>query len=194
MAIAQRRRSSPVGQAMSLEEFLELPERKPYLEYEDGVVTQKMSPKGQHSRLEWFLSGVVNGVLEPRKVAVAFPELRVTFGGKSTVPDVSIYRWERIEREPNGEVATDFTTPPDVAIEILSPRQSVMKLVAKCSWYVANGVRASLLVDEKERMVLAIRPDQAPVGLRGNDKIDLADVLPGFELTVRQLFDALRLD
>ncbi len=194
MAIAQRRRSSPVGQAMSLEAFLELPERKPYIEYDDGVVTQKMSPKGEHSTLESAFTELVNRMCSPDKVARAFTELRVTFGGKSTVPDVSVYRWERIERKPNGEVGTDFTTPPDVAIEILSFRQSVPKLIAKCDWYVANGVRVSLLVDEKKRIVLAIRPDRAMLSLSGDDAIDLADILPGFALTVRQLFDTLRLD
>ena len=195
MAIAQpRRRRSPVGQAMSLEQFLELPERKPYLEYEDGVVTQKMSPKGEHSTLEYGLAELVNRLCSPRKVARAFPELRVTMGGKSVVPDVSVYRWERIERKPNGEVATDFTTPPDVAIEILSPRQSVTKLVARCAWYVANGVIAALLVDEKDRMILVFRPGQAPLALRGADAIPLGDLLTGFQATVRQVFDTLKVD
>lgn len=195
MAIAQpRRRRSPVGQAMSLEQFLELPERKPYLEYEDGVVTQKMSPKGEHSTLEGALVELINRSCSPRKLARAFPELRVTMGGKSAVPDVSVYRWERIERKQNGEVATDFTTTPDVAIEILSPRQSVTKLVARCVWYVSNGVRAALLVDEKDRIIPVFRPSQATLALRGNDPIPLADLLPGFEATVRQIFDTLRLD
>ena len=195
MAVARpRRRRSPVGQAMSLEQFLELPERKPYLEYEDGVVTQKMSPKGEHSTLEGGLVELVNRQCSPGKVARAFPELRVTLGGRSFVPDVSVYRWGRIERKPNGEVATDFTTPPDVAIEILSPRQSVTKLVARCARYVANGVGAALLVDEKDRIILAFRPGQPPLALRGDDAIPLGDVLPGFQATVRQVFDTLKLD
>lgn len=194
MAIAQPRRRSPVGQTMSLEQFLELPERKPYLEYEDGMVTQKMSPKGEHSTLEGGIVELVNRLCSPRKVARAFPELRVTMGGKSVVPDVSVYRWERIERKPNGEVATDFTTPPDVAIEILSPRQSVTKLVARCAWYVANGVRAALLVDEKARMILVFRPDRSPLALRGDERIPLEDLLAGFDASVKQVFDTLKIE
>ncbi len=42
--------------------------------------------------------------------------------------------------------------------------------------------------------MLVVRPDRAMLSLSGDDPIDLADVLPGFELTVRQLFDTLRLD
>ncbi len=181
-------------QRLTFEEFLRLPEEKPALEYLDGVVTQKMSPKGEHSTLEGGLVELVNRLCSPRKAARAFPELRVTMGGKSHVPDVSIYIWERIERKPNGEVATDFTTPPDVAIEILSPRQSVTKLVARCAWYVANGVQAALLVDEKDRIILAFRPGHPTFALRGDDPIPLADVLPGFAATVRQVFDTLKID
>ncbi|MCC7369737.1 MAG: hypothetical protein IT306_15005, partial [Chloroflexi bacterium] len=40
-----RFRSQWVGQHMSLQEFLALPEEKPALEFQDGVVTQKMAAK-----------------------------------------------------------------------------------------------------------------------------------------------------
>ena len=40
MALTERR--------TSLEEFLKLPEEKPALEYFDGKVTQKVSPKTRH--------------------------------------------------------------------------------------------------------------------------------------------------
>lgn len=44
---------------ISLDVFLALPERKPALEFEDGRVTPKVSPKARHSTLqkrlsEWF--------------------------------------------------------------------------------------------------------------------------------------------
>jgi hypothetical protein len=39
--------------------------------------------------------------------------------------------------------------------------------------------------------VFAFRPDQPLPVLQGEDRIDLDDVLPGFELTVRQLFEAV---
>ena len=122
------------------------------------------------------------------------PDQPIDGRSKSVVPDVSVYRWDRIERKPNGEVATDFTTPPDVAIEILSPRQSVTKLVARCAWYVSNGVSAALLVDEKDRLMLVFRPDRAPLPLRGDEAITLGDLLPGVDATVRQVFDTLKLE
>jgi Uma2 family endonuclease len=180
-----------ISQRQTLEQFLALPEEKPALEYEDGRVTQKVSPQGKHSRLQ---SGVVdrfNRFTEPRQLAIAFPELRTTFAGYSRVPDVSVYLWERIPVDESAKVADVFREPPDIAVEIVSPGQSVNALVRRCLWYVGHGVQAALLLDPADESVLLIRPDRTTTGLHGPDRIDLQDVLPGFHLTVQDLFDSL---
>lgn len=41
----------------------------------------------------------------------------------STVPDVSVFTWQKIPRHQNGEVAKTFLVAPDWTIEILSPEQ-----------------------------------------------------------------------
>jgi Uma2 family endonuclease len=185
MAIAHRR--------MSLEEFLALPEEKPALELEpDGTVTQKMSPKGKHSSLQSGFVEAVDGFAKPRRLALALPELRVVFGGAAYVPDVSVYRWDRIRWTAEGEIPDDFTEPPDIAVEVVSPGQTVNSLVRRCVWYVEQGVQIALLVDAYDRSVVLFRKDTAARPLRGTDPIQLGDILPGFELSVDQLFGALR--
>ena len=175
---------------LALEEFLRLPEAKPALEFADGEICQKVSPKGRHSRTQAKLTEMVNRFAEPRHLAIAFPELRATFAGHSYVPDVVIYRWERIPRTSQGTIADDFLVPPDVAVEIVSPEQSVNALVRRCLWYVANGVAIALLVDPSDASVLVLHSDGVPRILGGSERIDLSDVVPGFELTVQDLFDA----
>jgi Uma2 family endonuclease len=183
MAITQR--------SMTLDEFLELPERKPALEYQEGRITQKVPPKRRHSMLQLETAKLFDRIGQPDKVAKAFTELRATFGGASLVPDVAVYRWERIPRDSAGRVADDFREPPDIAVEIVSPKQSVNGLVRRCLWFVEQGTQIALLVDPADESVLLFRPGQATVALRGADRIDLDTVLPGFELTVQQVFDAL---
>jgi Uma2 family endonuclease len=117
---------------LTLEEFIELSEEEPPLEFADGVVTRKVSPKGQHSALQAELVERFNQSARPRKLARAFPELRATFGGASRVPDVAVYRWDRIPRDASGRVANDFSEPPDIAVEIASPEQSANALVRRC--------------------------------------------------------------
>ena len=182
-----------VRQPMTLAKFLALQEEEPALEFADGEVTQKVSPKGQHSRLQVTLVECFNQFAEPRRFALAFSELRATFAGASPVPDVAVYRWERIPVDQRREIVNDFREPPDIAIEIVSPEQSVNALVRRCLWYVANGVGVALLVDPADRSVLLFRPGEMPRPLRGPDPIDVGEILPGFELTVQELFDALRI-
>jgi Uma2 family endonuclease len=185
---------NPQRTTLTLEEFLKLPERKPALEYDDEGVTQKVSPKGQHSSLQLELAELLNRPARRRKVARAFPELRFTFGGRSYVPDVSVYRWERIPRTPLGEVGNDFFVPPDIAVEIVSPGQRVNTLVRRCLRYLSLGVLVALLVDPDDRSVILFRPGISAVALRGPDAVDLSDILPGFRLTVEGLFRSLQMD
>ncbi len=186
MAIAQRR--------MTLEEFLKLPEQKPALEFMNGVVTQKVSPKARHGALQTEVAILIDRLARPRKLARAFTETRTTFAGGSPVPDVVVYRWERVPRDERGEVAEDFFVAPDIAVEVLSPSQSVRSQANRCRWYVENGSRIALLVNPRDRSVTDFRPGAQPVVLRGTDRIDFGDVLPGVFLVVKDLFDSLSMD
>lgn len=180
------------GRRLTLEEFLTLPEEKPALEYIDGEVAQKVSPKYRHIRLQFGFAELVNRVTIPRRIARAEPELRVNFGGRSVVPDVSIFTWERIPEDEHGEVQDDVFIAPDIAVEVRSPGQLVRDQVERCRWYVANGVRPSIFVNTQARYVRTFREGAESEPLRGTDRVDLGDVIPGFSFAVDELFAALR--
>ncbi|MDP9371608.1 MAG: Uma2 family endonuclease [Chloroflexota bacterium] len=186
MAIAQS--------GLTLDDFLQRPEAEPALEFEEGRIIQKVSPKGQHSSLQSELVELFNRFARPRKIARAFPELRTSFAGRSYVPDVAVYRWERIPRTPDGKVANDFSAPPDIAVEIVSPGQSTNALVRRCLWYVAHGVRVALLVDPDDESIVLFRPGASPSALRGTDELDLGGLLPGLRVVIAELFAALRIE
>ena len=177
---------------LTIDQFLTLPEEEPSLEFFDGAVTQKLSLKARHSALQSALIKHIDQVAFPEKIARAFPELRTTFAGASCVPDVAIYRWERIPRDERGELVDDVFEPPDIAVEIVSLGQSVNGLIRRCTWYVSRGVQIALLVDPSDRSVVAFRPDGSITSWHGQDQIDLKEVLLDFDLTVAQLFTALR--
>ena len=183
MAIPQRR--------MTLEQFLRLPEEKPALEYIDGRVTQKVSPKGPHGRLQLRIGELLDGHAEPRKLGMAFSEARVTVGGDSPVPDLVFYRWDRIPLTATGRIAEDFTTPPDLVVEIISPAQRLNALMARCRWYVDHGVRLVLLVDPRSERLMLFRAGAEPILISCDETVVLQEVLPGLLLTARQLFEAL---
>ena len=176
---------------LTLEEFLALPEKKPALEYEDGVITQKVSPKFRHGLLQSALVLLFSRAAPPKTIHVV-PEIRFSVRNRSYVPDLGILLWDRAPVGPDGEFEDDLFITPDVAVEIVSPKQSVATLMRKCLWYVANGAKAALLVDPDDKTVFLVRPGGTTQALRGDDPIDLADVLPTFRLTPAELFASLR--
>jgi Uma2 family endonuclease len=177
---------------LTLEGFLALPEEKPALEYADGVVTQKVSPKIPHSLLQVAFVALLLPLQEAR-IARPFTELRTTFAGRSYVPDVALIRWERIPRTPTGRPEDDVLIPPDLAIEIISPGETLREMQAKCRWYVENGVPVALLVNHRDESVRVFRPGVPTETWRGSGRIDLADVVPGLAVVVEDIFGALDL-
>ena len=183
---------STATQSLTLEEFLKLPATKPASEFVNGEIIPKPMPQGEHSLLQGELCEAINQVAKSQRVAIAFPELRCTFGGESIIPDVSVFRWDRIPVAPSGRVANRFEIHPDWAIEILSPNQSQTKVLGNllhCSQY---GTELGWLIDPEEESILVIFPDQRVQLLRGTT---LLPVLKGIalELTVEHVFGWLTL-
>jgi Uma2 family endonuclease len=183
-----------VPKLLTLEEFLKLPEEEPALEFQDGMVVQKVSPKGKHSAIQRAFCELLDRFGRPRRLVQVFPELRTTFAGASRVPDIAVYRWRRVPLDSTGRIADEFAEPPDIVVEIVSPDQRVNALVRRCLWYVGHGVTVALLVDPEDESIVVFRPDQIPRSLEPADRIDIDDIIPGLDLTGAQLFASLRLD
>ena len=180
--------------ALTLEEFLQLPETKPASEYINGQVIQKPMPQGKHSKLQGRLVTTINQVVEEQRIALAFPELRCTFGGRSTVPDVAVFTWNRIPLDDNGEIANTFESHPDWTIEILSPDQSQTRVTGNILHCLNHGTQLGWLVDPAERSVLVYPPGQQPELLQEpHDRLPTPSWITDWHLTVGDLFGWLKL-
>lgn len=168
-------------QIFTLEEFLALPETKPASEFIAGSIEQKPMPQGQHSRLQLKLCNLVNDVAEAAQIAMALPELRCTFGDRSIVPDIAVFRWERIPFEPSGDIGNVFQVAPDWTIEILSPDQKDSKVIRNILHCLNHGTSLGWLIYPDDRIILAFPANQSPVELSGNDRLP---VLPELDLTI----------
>jgi Uma2 family endonuclease len=183
---------STITQPLTLEEFLKLPETKPASEFINGEIFQKPMPQGEHSRLQFKLCAVINEVAEPQKIAIAFPELRCTFGGDAVVPDVVVFRWERIPVRPSGRIANRFEIHPDWSIEILSPDQSQTKVLGKLLHCSQHGTELGWLIDPEEESILVVFPEQRVQLLRGTAPLPILSEIE-LKLTVEQVFSWLTL-
>lgn len=183
MAIAQT--------PLTLEQFLALPEQEPALEFESGRAIPKVAPQSYHSIVQAFLVERINRLAVPGKLAFAFPELRTTYGQRSYVPDIAIYRWDRVPKDDRGRPLQQFTVVPDVAIEIASPGQSSNFLTRRCVWYTTQGASKAVLVDPQDESVVVFRADGPPLGLQRGDALEFTDLVPGLTIALGELFDAL---
>jgi Uma2 family endonuclease len=177
------------SKTLTLREFLQLPETQPASEYIDGQVIQKPMPQGKHSAIQGELVPAINGIVRSQRIARAFPELRSTFGGRSTVPDIAVFLWHRIPRDQSGEVANTFPVAPDWTIEILSPDQSQTKVTKNILHCLRHGTQMGWLIDPDEQTVFVYRPKQEPEVLDGPDEvIPVPSFVADLQLTIRDLF------
>ena len=174
-------RSRYHGQRMSLEQFLALPEEKPYLEYVDGVVLQKPMVNKRHSNLAgeltgqfWAYARVSGGSFGPeRTVQLSRARYRL--------PDTAYWAPDR----PNDE--NDL---PTVAVEVRSPSETMVSLRAKCRMYREAGVPVAWLVDPATRTVEVFEGGRDGAILHEGDTLETPE-MPGFALALSELFAVL---
>ncbi|PZV10567.1 MAG: hypothetical protein DCF22_16395 [Leptolyngbya sp.] len=177
---------------VTLDEFLKLPETKPASEFIDGRIIQKPMPQGKHSTVQLDLGSSINLAIKSQRIARAYTELRCTFGGRSVVPDVTVFTWERIPRDDNGKVSNSFLIPPDWTIEILSPDQNQTKVVRNILHCLAHGTQIGWLIDPEEELVFVYFADRTiAVFEEASERIPVPAFAEPFMLTISQLFSWL---
>lgn len=103
-------------------------------------------------------------------------------------PDIGFVRLERI---PAGELTEKFWPgAPDLAVEVISPSDTLYEVDEKVEDYPAVGVRLIWIVNPKKRTVIVHRPNTEPQTLFENDMLDGLDVVPGFQYHIANLFSS----
>jgi Uma2 family endonuclease len=87
-----------------------------------------------------------------------------------------------------GEGAVPF--PPDLAIEVISPTDRLTKVQEKVAQYQRAGVRLVWVLNPRHKTVQVFHSGvQEPTTLDLDGVLDGEDVVPGFTLPVRVLFE-----
>ncbi len=101
-------------------------------------------------------------------------------------PDVSFVSADRI---PTGARSVKFFDgSPDLAVEVVSPSDTVDELDEKISDYLSAGCPMVWVVHPKTKSITIHRPSAQPIVLRETDHLDGLDVLPDFRCTVAEIF------
>ncbi len=81
---------------------------------------------------------------------------------------------------------------PDLAVEILSPNNTVEEIDTKIVDYFENGARLVWTINPRLRYVLVYRGAREPDRLlKSTNSLEGEDVVPGFSLPLAELFQPL---
>lgn len=100
-------------------------------------------------------------------------------------PDASFVSTERLRSL--AKHAGYLPLAPDLVAEVVSPNDHPRDVEAKAQAWLDAGVQVVLIVDPQTSMIQVRRPARASE-VHSEGFVDLNDVLPGFQLDVRQLF------
>jgi Uma2 family endonuclease len=153
----------------------------------------EVPPMGARAgRIANLLAYLLNEFARPRRLGEAMVEILFLMRPDlpQRRPDVAFVSAERWTDELNGsDDPPAYAVVPDIVVEVDSPANTAREIENKVQEYFAAGVR----------LVWVIYPDpgrihvfDAPTGsriLHSRDKLDAAPVLPGFRVSVADLFN-----
>ncbi|MGH7172253.1 MAG: Uma2 family endonuclease [Gemmataceae bacterium] len=181
----------PPGTA-TVRDLIELAEREgKFCELVEGVLLEKVMGWNESS-LAGFLLGLLNAYVIPRN-------LGIVTGADGTVelmpdlvriPDVAFTSWDRLpgRRRPTNPVPR---LTPNLAVEVLSRSNTPGEMAVKRQDYFTGGVELVWEIDPDARTVLVFTSLAQSTMLGQADTLVGGAVLPGFTLSVQELFAEL---
>lgn len=183
--------STPRENLITAEQLCELPNNGLRYELLRGTLVSEPIPDRRHGQTVARVSNLLSNFVDPKRLGVVYT------GGTGFVlarqpdtvrgPDVAFVFNER-ERET--ESASPYIPgAPDIAVQVVSPSDRTREVLGKVSDYFAAGSHFLWIVNPVREEVSVFRSPFAPVILAGTDLLDGEDVLPGFSVTIAEIFE-----
>lgn len=173
---------------VTIEEFQRLPDDGRRRELVQGRVVEEPPAGFGHGRLGVRLASHLHAYVEKHDLGevVGTDAGFVLFDEPPTVraPDIAFVAKDRLDFEPERFAPL----APDLAVEILSPSNTVSEIHAKVVDYLDAGTRLVWVVDPASRTITVYRSREEIRLLSGDAEVDGGDVVPGFRLRLEELF------
>lgn len=180
------------GTQLTLEEFLALPEGDVNYEFVDNQAVPKVSPKYFHSTLQLALGSLIRTCCKGKGRVCSEWAILLKRQGKdwAPVPDLTYISYERLPKSWKRNEACPSL--PELVIEIISPDQTLKEFEDKAQDYLTAGVSRVWVVDPEAISIKVFFADGSSQVY--TDKTPIVDTLiPGLELTTRQIFEEAEL-
>jgi len=182
--------SATLTKLMTADELLAMPGDGYRYELVEGEL-RRMSPAGdEHGRVGMELAIPLGSHVKQNKLGKLYLAetgfLLKTNPDTVRAPDIAFVRIERIEQDPG--VKGYRVGAPDLAVEVVSPGDTVSEVEEKVAEWLEGGARMVWVVSPKLHTVTVYRSLTNIVTLTGKDKLDGGDVVPGFQMNVAEIF------
>lgn len=185
----------PSGQPMSPsrtiadEELLHLPEDGNRYEVVDGELVVSPGAGLRHERIIIRLARRLGAFAEEHRLGDVLGSslLYKLPSGNRRGPDLSFIRADRMATLLPETVFPELA--PDLAVEVLSPSDSLPRVLAKVSEYLQAGVRLVWLIDPENRRAAACRSLTGIRDIGPDGALDGEDVVPGFCCALSEILD-----
>jgi Uma2 family endonuclease len=176
------------------EDLLTLPDGGERYELVAGDL-RKMTPAGgPHGAITGSLFIALGQYVEAQRLGQLFTESTgfILRRDPDTVrcPDVAFVREDQLPAE--GLAPGFLPVAPDLAVEVVSPSDTVYEVSQKVDEYLGAGVRSVWVVNPGNRTVTVYEPGGAARVLGEGDELDGGELVPGFRYPVARLFVRLR--
>lgn len=181
---------SATTELMTAEDLLKLPRGRSRYELVNGELRQ-MSPAGHnHGRIAMRVATPLSQFVDENELGEVYAA-ETGFKLKSNpdtvrAPDVSFIRQERVENV--GETKGYWVGVPDLAVEVVSPGDTVAEVEEKVAEWLEYGTPLVWVVSPKLHTVTVYRSLTDINVLTENDTLDGGEVVPGFHYPVAKLF------
>ena len=171
--------------AEEFERFVMLPENAERLfELVGGEIVEVVS-NSESSELGALMIILLGSFVRPRGLGrITGADGGYIISGERYLPDCAYI--SKAKQPKRSRVAYN-PTPPDLAVEVLSPSNTPTEMRIKIVNYLRAGVLV-WVVDPDLQRVEVYAPDQPPRILGLTDTLDGGSVLPGFTLAVKDIF------
>ena len=177
---------------VTAEELLEMDSRDIKGELIRGVFCERMSAGTEHGEIAMLLGSEMVSFVRPRRMGRVIVSDSGVFleKGPDTVrePDLAYISADKLPLDVR--VRGYLEVIPDLVTEIISPSDRPAQIHDKTRMWLSYGVRIVWEVYPERREVRVHRLGQPYTVLGEDDTLDGDDVIPGFSITVRDIFDA----
>lgn len=172
------------------EDFMALPQDGHRYELVNGELVDMGNSGMEHGGIGSFIGGLLSIYVRQQKLGIVCDSSTAFTLRNDTKrsPDVSFVSKERLKglkRPPRGF----FQGSPHLTVEILSPRNTVEEIHDKIVEYFENDTRLVWVIHPDEKYVLVYHAPEPDGFLRPQDTLDGEEVVPGFSMTVSELFE-----